>query len=174
MEDGPSSFLLVIGDRRALSWILHEERTAFPEDRCQVANRLRPGDRLVLYTTRGCFGSPSVDRGRLIGTATVATKVVSLKVPAEFAGRVFGRGCALKIGPLARVRSGPEIAKMLDRLETFPQSWAVHLRRPLVPLDDNDYEACIAALESYTVDRVLALDGYRKQAERPSRIYRKK
>ncbi len=50
-----ADYLLPIADREGLGWILHEQRTALAEHRAAEAARLGPGDRVVLYTTRGCF-----------------------------------------------------------------------------------------------------------------------
>jgi hypothetical protein len=66
-----ASYLMPIADREPLMWILHERRTAFPSYRRSDAERLAAGDRLLLYTTRGCFHNPTRDRGRVIGVATV-------------------------------------------------------------------------------------------------------
>jgi len=67
------TYLLLIADREPLAWIISEQRTAFGEHRAREAEKLEPGDALLLYTTRGCFRNPTRDRGRVIGRATVTT-----------------------------------------------------------------------------------------------------
>jgi hypothetical protein len=62
-----ATYLLVIGDREALGWILSAERMAFPDFRRAETRSLKSGDRLLIYTTRGCFKNPTRDRGRIIG-----------------------------------------------------------------------------------------------------------
>jgi len=66
-----ASFLLVIGDRDALGWILAEQRMAFPTAQRAEVRALRIEDELFLYTTRGAFKNPTRDRGRVIGAARV-------------------------------------------------------------------------------------------------------
>lgn len=56
-------FLLVISNRQALRWILSEQRMAFSPSRNKEPDTLFQDDKLVLYTTRGCFHSPARDRG---------------------------------------------------------------------------------------------------------------
>jgi hypothetical protein len=56
------AYLLPIADREPLAWIVGEQKTAFAEHRTREAARLQEGDRLFLYTTRGCFRTPTRDR----------------------------------------------------------------------------------------------------------------
>jgi hypothetical protein len=136
-----TSYLLVIGDREALGWILSASRTAFPSAGRSEVRSLKDGDELFLYTTRGAFKNPTRDRGRVIGTARVDSKVAQLEHPVCFGDREFPVGCELKIGPLARFGQGVELAPLVPRLETFAnagQAWSIRLRRPLVRLTQGD------------------------------------
>ncbi|NNU27317.1 hypothetical protein [Isoptericola sediminis] len=136
-----TSYLLVVGDRVALGWILTEHRTAFPSrGRSEVA-ALEPGDELFVYTTRGCFKNPTRDRGRIVGTARVAGPVERLEEPVTFGDRTFPFGCPLDVGPLAPFGDGIELAPLVDRLAAFDgagSAWSIRLRRPLVRLSDDD------------------------------------
>ena len=134
------NFLLVIGDREPLAWVLTEERMAFTTGRASLARRLTPGDRLFLYTTRGCFRNPTRDRGRVIGEATVKTTVTTLEKPVEFGDLAFPLGCHLHITGLAARAAGVQLGTMLDKLHLFPdpKTWSVRLRQVLVPIDAHD------------------------------------
>jgi hypothetical protein len=129
-------FLLVIGDRKPLAWILTDERMAFSRSSSQLAE----GDRLFLYVTRGCFHNPTRDRGRVIGEAKVAGPVRLLPVPVVFGDKEFPFGCELQITGLAARDAGPQLRDMVNRLHRFPdpQTWSAQLRRVLVPLDTHD------------------------------------
>jgi hypothetical protein len=136
-----ASYLLVIGDREALGWILSASRTAFPSARRPEVRSLKEGDELFLYTTRSAFKNPTRDRGRVIGTARVDSNVAQLQQPVCFGDREFLVGCDLKIGPLRRFGEGVELAPLVSRLETFAdsgQAWSIRLRRPLVRLTQRD------------------------------------
>jgi hypothetical protein len=137
-------FLLVIGDREPLAWILTDERMAFSH----VSSRLANGDRLFLYTTRSCFHNPSRDRGRVIGEAVVASSVSLLPMPVVFGDRSFPFGCDLRILGLVARGAGPELRDMVGRLHRFPdpRTWSARLRRVLVPLDSYDAAIVHASL----------------------------
>ncbi|MBE1603749.1 hypothetical protein HEB94_000597 [Actinopolymorpha pittospori] len=134
------SYLLVLGEREALAWVLREGRMAFPATRRHEVDRLAVGDELFLLTTRGCFHNPVRDRTRVIGRAVVSTRVEPLDPPLELVGRRFTRGCKLDIGVLAPYRTGVEVAPLVPKLDAFPRKdvWSIWLRRPLVSLGQHD------------------------------------
>lgn len=135
-----SSYLLVIGEREALAWILRESRMAFPATTRREVDRLEVGDTLFLLTTRGCFHNPGRDRTRVIGRATVTSEVAPLDTVPHIAGRDFPRGCDMEIHTLTPYLEGVELAPLVPRLEAFAGSaaWGMRLRRPLVSLGTSD------------------------------------
>jgi hypothetical protein len=54
-----ADYLLPIADREPLAWIIAQQRTAVGGHRRREAEALRPGDRVFLYSTRGCFHNPT-------------------------------------------------------------------------------------------------------------------
>jgi hypothetical protein len=137
---GGVSYLLVIGHRAALAWILKYERMAFPGFRRPETQALKIGDRLLLYTTRNCFGNPTRDRGRVIGDAVVTSAVTALDQPVVISDRTFPVGCEISLKQLAPLHEGVEISELVPELDAFPNkgTWAIRLRRPLVPLTEHD------------------------------------
>ena len=83
----PASYLVIIGDREPLAWVLSNQRMAFPGHRAQEVSALREGDEMLLYATRGCFRNPTRDRGRVIGRATATSVVRKLDPPLRLGGR---------------------------------------------------------------------------------------
>jgi hypothetical protein len=160
-------FLLVIGDREPLAWILTDERMAFTHGRSQLVE----GDRLFLYVTRGCFHRPSRDRGRIIGEATVAGPVKSLPEPVVFGDRAFPFGCDLQITGLAARDTGPDLRDLVGKLHLFPdpQTWSVRLRRVLVSLDAHDaailHSELAPLMKSPPVNRAGYLERSRSESE---------
>lgn len=134
-----ATYLLVIGEREALAWILREERMAFPSWRSPV-ERLAIGDRLLLLTTRGCYHNPGRDATLVMGQAEVASLPVMLDNPLILAGRTFPLGCNIELQTLAPMHEGVALAPLVDQLEVFPnkQAWPAALRRALVPLGNAD------------------------------------
>ncbi len=160
MSSAKGLFLLVISNREALGWILSEQRMAFAPSRYKAMDTLRQGDELALYTTRGCFRNPTRDRGRVIGTAVVASQPRALSAAVTFGGRVFDRGCALRIERLVPADQGPELANLVEALDTFPDSWHTHVRRTLVPLNEHDFAVLDRSLEGADIGREAALPSY--------------
>ncbi|WP_234401561.1 hypothetical protein [Thermobifida halotolerans] len=140
MSGDHNTYLMVIGDREALAWVLSTQQTAFPAARLGQVSRLAAGDRLFVYTTRGCFRNPTRDRGRVIACATVTAPVTRDDTPVRFGAREYPLRCPLRVTELAPFGSGPVLADLVEALHAFPdpRSWSVRLRRPLVPLDAHD------------------------------------
>ncbi|PRX50857.1 hypothetical protein B0I33_1018 [Prauserella shujinwangii] len=134
-------YLLVIGDREALGWVLTEQRMAFPGFGRTEVRALTSGDTLLLYTTRGCFKNPTRDRGRVIAAGTARTAVATLEQPVEIAGRSYPVGCHVEFSTATPWPGGVELGPLVDELDTFAdlgRSWSIRLRRPLVRLTDRD------------------------------------
>ncbi|MFE5403739.1 hypothetical protein ACFQ9Z_20795 [Streptomyces sp. NPDC056580] len=133
-------YLLVLGEREAVAWVLDQQRMAFPARRQTEVQRLEPGDELLIYTTRGCWHDPKKDQGRIIGRAYVTSPVRVLNKPVKLAGRVFTSGCDIDVRTLTPYRTGVGLAPLVDRLGAFPdkRAWGVRIRRPLLELSAAD------------------------------------
>jgi hypothetical protein len=160
------TYLLVIGDAAPLAWVLTDQRMAFPALRKSQASALEVGDELLVYTTRGCFGNPTRDHGRVMALATVKTKVKDLPEPVLFGDRRYTSGCELDIQGLAPLRTGVELQPLVPQMHAFPdpKSWSVHLRRPLVPLDEHDADLLKDRLASLLEPPGRHLDAYQQTA----------
>jgi hypothetical protein len=139
-ETRSATYLLVIGDRAALAWVLKHERMAFPDFSRAETRALQVRDRLLIYTTRGCFRNPSRDYGRVMGDAVVASTVTALDRPLVISGRTFPVGCKLSLKRLAALHDGVVLRDLVPDLDAFPSkdSWPIRLRRPLVRLSEHD------------------------------------
>ena len=161
-----NAYLLILGDRDAISWVLHEERMAFPATpRAEVA-ALASDDRLFLYATRGAWRNPTRDRGRIIGTAVARSTVRKLDTPVEIAGRTFVSGCDLRIDALVPYPGGLELQPIVEQLAAFPkpQTWSIYLRRALLALPAQDAQRIDALLTPLTTSRTQALGTYKPPA----------
>jgi hypothetical protein len=145
----PSAFLLILGDRDGLSWVLRNRRMAFTESRASEVAALRAGDRLFLYTSRGCYHNPTRDRGRVIGEAEArAGATTRLVKPISIGQREFSLVCDIALKSLAPFREGVVLAELVPRLEVFTDknSWSVRMRRPLLPLPAKDVRLVVKEL----------------------------
>lgn len=134
-----ATYLLVIGEREALAWILREERMAFPSWRSPLKG-LATGDRLLLVTSRGCYHNPGRDVTLVMGRARVTTSPALLDEPVTVGGRSFPIGCRIGLRTLAPMRQGVALAPLVDQIEAFPHkhAWSATLRRALVQLGSVD------------------------------------
>lgn len=142
-------YLLVIGNREALGWLLTEQRMAFRSLQREV-RVLAPGDHLLLYTTRGCFGNPGRDRGRVIASGRAISAATPLEQAVEVAGRSFPFGCEVEFKTATAWPKGVEFAPLVPNLELFDGAsnhWSFRMRRPLVALPSHD---------AYRMDQLLA------------------
>ena len=157
-----ADYLLPISDREPLAWIVAEQRTAVGVHRRKEAEALEPGDRIFLYTTRGCFRNPARDRGRVIGIARVARAARTLDEPIRFADQEYPVEVALQIESLAPRRTGVDLAPLLDRLVSFPKgnAWSAYMRRALVPLAPRDGDTIAEALEGIAGSYEAAFASY--------------
>ncbi|MCX4427203.1 hypothetical protein [Streptomyces mirabilis] len=158
-----STHLLIIGDRAALSWVVTEQRMAFPAGRFKAARALEEGDEIFLYTTRGCFRNPTRDLGRVIGRASVAGPVRALEEPVVFGERAFTEGCRLEVSGLARFREGLVLRDLVPRLSVFPDpaTWSVRMRRASLTLPPGDADLVRTELEPLLLPYGEAAEAYR-------------
>ncbi|WSA80464.1 hypothetical protein OG930_35495 [Streptomyces sp. NBC_01799] len=158
-----SAHLLIIGDRAALSWVVTEQRMAFPAGRSRSAQALGEGDEIFVYTTRGCFRNPTRDLGRVVGRARVASPVRVLEEPVVFGERRFTEGCRLEVSALARFREGLVLRDLVPRLAVFPDpaTWSVRMRRASLTLPPEDAGVVRAELEPLLLPYEEAVEAYR-------------
>lgn len=156
------SYLVVLGHRDAIGWVLREQRMAFPSTPRSEVAALSEGDRLFLYATRGAWLNPTRDRGRIIGIARAATTVRRFDEPVEIAGRSFVSGCELSIDGLVPYPGGLELQPLVERLDAFPkpQAWSIYLRRALLRLSEDDAEVLLEGLGPDLAPRADALGSY--------------
>jgi hypothetical protein len=156
------AYLLIIGDRVPLRWVLEEERMAFPNYRRGAASHLSEGDALLLYTTRGCFHNPGRDRGRVIGTARAVSAAVQLEEPVVIDGVRYPVGCDIELLKLAPKGHGIELAPLVLQMTTFTnkRAWAATMRRPLLKLTEDDANLLARQLKPVVAPARDAIDSY--------------
>ena len=163
-----ADYLLIIGERDALAWVLREQRMAFPGYRRREAVEVAADDRLFLYTTRGCFHNPTTGRGRVIGIAKAVDQPTVLAEPVDVAARRFELGCSIEFVRLARYCEGVELAPLVPQLTTFPnkRGWMTRLRRPLVRLTAEDARLLVKLLRPVSGPPHEAIASYPTSAGR--------
>jgi predicted RNA-binding protein len=156
------AYLLILGSREGLAWVLENKSMAFREGNASRAQRLEPGDRLFLYTTRGAFGNPTRDRGRIIGEAEVASNVKRRDKAVSIGGKPFTHDCRIVLRSLTPLHEGIELRPLINELEVFPNpdAYSAKLRRPLLALPATDAELIRTRLKTRTRDPEETRSGY--------------
>lgn len=163
-----STYLMLLATGRGLAYVMSERKMAFPPTR---RIRLDVGDRLLLYTTRGVFGSPSADRGRVVGTAEVASPILPLEKERFIAGRSYTSGCDLSLTGLIPIGHGVVLADIVNQLEVFqpdPKTWSARMRRSVLRLPSHDYDLILTQLEPRLRNPNDVVQGYLERAVRKS------
>ncbi|MBM0236532.1 hypothetical protein JNW88_04000 [Micromonospora sp. ATA32] len=157
-----NTYLVILGDREAISWVLREQRMAFPATPRAAVAALAADDRLLLYATRGAWHNPTRDRGRIIGTATARSAARMLDAPIEIVGRTFVSGCDLRIDGLVPYPGGLELQPVVEQLSAFPkpEAWSIYLRRALLALPTSDADLLDRLLKPLLTTRSQALPTY--------------
>jgi hypothetical protein len=164
MEQKAAAHLFVVSDARALAWILRESRLAFGQRRLRTVQDLRPGHRIVLYTTQRCFGKLSkTSRPLVIGEAVLTSAVTILEKPYTLDERTFPLGCTIELVCLAPRSSAPDFLKLVPRLNAFKGSWYLRLRSAPVPLNDHDYRVISDELARTALEPAGVLTEYVSQ-----------
>jgi hypothetical protein len=163
--------LIIISDRVALGWVLSNERMAFPRHRAREVSRVRSSDRLLIYTTRGCFHNPTRDRGRVIALARATSSVRQLRRPVILVGRTFELGLSFELEALAPLGTGVELAPLVSTLSVFrnKEAWGATLRRPLIVLPPRD-AAKLSRLVFKVAEEPSAVIGKYLAAARPVQV----
>jgi hypothetical protein len=158
-----ANYLLILGNRVGLGWVLTRSRMAFPDPRRSEVRDVSVGDALYLYATRTCFGNPGRDRGRVIAVASVTSAVEKLEQPVKLVGREFIAGCGLSITSIAPLGLGPELRPLVPSLDAFGRSaeaWSWKLRRPLLRITPHDAKVLDGALKTEVVPIEQAVSPY--------------
>lgn len=159
MASDGQAFLLTLGSREGLRWVLQNRRMAFTTS--SGALQLDVGDRLFLYASRRCYGDRVGNRGLLIGEAKVSSSVRSLERSVNLDGRSLSYECGIDLVRLAPFGEGVDFAELVPRLTVFPDKrwWSARLRRSLLKLPDAD-AALIATTLPKAPPAKKAIAGY--------------
>lgn len=146
-----AGWLFVIGEENALHWVLAEKRMAF---RGHVnTTRLKPGDLIVVYATRGCWHNPTRDRGQVAAVGTIASPVVA--APVEVSGEIMPHSCDLAFEVVLPERHGLPFDTLVARLPLTRSRthWGPMLRRTIVGLSDTDVKVIRTAIHKAARNR---------------------
>lgn len=145
-----SAWIWVLGDIAGLRWVIEHDTMAFAGRSQSRASTIRPGNRAVLYVTRGAFGNPASDQARLAGLVEVTSKP-HFGGPVIIAEREFD--LFLGFNPIALLpeRQGPAVRDLVDRLELVrrPGVWGQYFRSSPIKLSEADFGVLVEAVKGW-------------------------
>lgn len=102
---------------------------------------MSPGDRAVLYVTRGAFHNPTRDESRLRGIATVTGPPRQEEPPLEIADREFPLSCRVAFDTLLPERTGPAVRDLAPKLSLVkkPEAWGNYFRSSPIRMTEDDF-----------------------------------
>ncbi|MBY5162099.1 EVE domain-containing protein [Salsipaludibacter albus] len=132
----------VFGEIDGLRWVLEHDRMAFPEHAAGRISRMEPGDRAILYVTRGAFHNPTRDRAHLAGVTRVTSDPRQVDDALVIAGRDFTWTVGHEPEMLMDERHGPHVRPLVERLEMVrrPESWGSYFRASPIEISADDFD----------------------------------
>lgn len=142
------SWIIVLSGIESVHWVLTERKMGFAASRRREVGRLREGDGIFFYATKGTVATDGV----LFASGHAASGLTFIPEPYKVAKREIELECQLTIEGVAERGEGVPIAELVPKLRLFagygqPSSWRALLQRPLVTLYDDDPEIITAALQ---------------------------
>ncbi len=143
----PGTWLWVFGDIRGLRWVLERGTMAFAAHAAARLRGMAPGDRAVLYVTRGAFHNPTRDRAYLAGLVEVTSPPRETE-PLEIAGRAFSILVDFTPVRVLPERQGPPVRDLVPRLQFVkrPEVWGQYFRASPIRLGGGDFHVLSDAI----------------------------
>lgn len=168
------TWIVVVGERTALDWVLRTQQVAFRSRSASLAlGRLRQGDQIAVYATRGVFHNPTRDQSEFLATAVATSDAKHLNRPRVVAGREFTVQATIRFDAILRPRSGVaagDVAPNLSFVRKKPQ-WGQYFRHGLIDVPPKDFAVIRSAIRSSgtRVEPDVAADAIPVGRQKPSR-----
>jgi hypothetical protein len=161
-----NTYLLILSQARGLSFVLTEQRMAFPEGSRRPD--LKTGDVFFLYITRSALHSTHPARSRIVGRAVVKSSLRTLDKVFAISGRRFAYDCDLRITGLAPLGEGLPLKDFVPQMEVFPleHAWSAKLRRSILLLPEHDTQLIEHELAPLLKSPKATMGAYIERAER--------
>ncbi len=147
---GGRAWLFVLGERTWAERVVGSREMGFRDD--VHAERIKSGDGVALYVTRGAFHNPTRDRASIVGVGH-ATGSPS-RAPMTIEGHTFPWTCPFDLDVEFPLRSGAPFAPLVPELSFIrkKEAWFNYVRRALVPIPDGDYQILAGACRNYQAE----------------------
>ncbi len=147
------AWLIVIGYRAALEWVLDNGRMAFRET--VATDTIAQGDLFAIYATQRALADWKrvPQESRIVALGTIGSKVsADLRTVADMP---LHKSCDLRIKYRLPLDEGILFRPLIPQLSFIKskETWAGYLHRTLVPLPDRDFRVISTAVQTAMTDR---------------------
>jgi hypothetical protein len=143
-------WVVVLGERGGVAWVLNESRMAWTEASSRRADRIQVSDMCALYITRGAYHNPTRDEGQLIAVGTMSSPPSRLARPVVIAGKTFVTACDLQITTRLPEREGVSVRPLVGQLSFVRRKdvWGQYFRSGLIEVSSEDFEVMAHAVRA--------------------------
>lgn len=133
----PVPWLIVIGEREGLRWVVEHQRMAF---RDTVKGSPSAGDAFAIYVSRGAFHNPGRDEAQILGLGTFKTGIE--RRATTVGDERYARTARLEISDVRPERQGLPFRPLVESLTFIAKKsgWAAYVRQTLVPIPEADLD----------------------------------
>ena len=140
-------WLVVVGEREALRWIVKNKRMAFREyiNTSEIAAR----DEMAVYVTRGAFHTPTRDQSQVLALGQFASRPTPR--PVTILGESYPTSVGLRLSQVLPEREGMPFKPLVPKMRFIKKKsgWAAYLRRSLVRITDEDMATIKVAFKDF-------------------------
>lgn len=140
MDRTMANWILVFADHNALAQVITQRTMQFLPTQARRVQQLAVGDEAFLYTTRGAYRNPSLDRSRLVGHVTLTSPVRTSDQENFISGREASHFASISLNRLAAFRSGIDFRLLVEQLDLTRNRlhWGQMLRQSPVAISIAD------------------------------------
>lgn len=140
----------IFGEIEGLRWVLDKQRMAFAAHAAVRVGRMSPGDKAVLFVTRGAFHNPNRDESRLAGIVEVSS-AVGKKRAVTIAGRKFDTYVDFLPRRILPEREGPPVKTLVHDLERVKRAdaWGHYFRNSPIEISRADFMILARAIRAW-------------------------
>lgn len=139
-------WLIVIGEREGLRWVIEHQRMAF---RDTVKGKPSAGDPFAIYVSRGAFHNPGRDEAQVLGLGTFKTGIE--RRATTVGDERYARTARLDISEVRPERQGLPFRPLVEDLTFIAKKsgWAAYVRQTLVPIPQADFDLIARRLREF-------------------------
>jgi hypothetical protein len=139
-------WLIVVGNVKALQWILNEGSMGF---RSHVRTEaMHVGDRFAIYTSKGAYGNPARDESQILALGHIASPVSTRSV--RVGDEQFAKSCSISIDRALPLNKGVIFRNLVPEMDFLMRDfrrWPGAVHKTLVKVSTDDFARIESAFD---------------------------